>query len=394
MFLTKAYCPEEYLGQDIKNVRASVRSYIIGQKNIKVQPQSYSAQSLLDAITQFDSDCTDEIQLSSEALDILTDMAIGSPGVCFYRLLQNQDLAREAAAEFCKMFNRRYNAATLDIVYNKKSALTYYQQVIDYCVMGNLQAVLDEFAHMIDEEPVNANNVNKIQKRIVDSFIGRNYQEIDTTESFAKKKKKWRIRTHYAMPYGKMKMNERDTNKVNDTRLAFNSPFRPFVLTSTSVGQEGLDFHWYCRKIMHWNIPSNPQDIEQREGRIDRYKSLYVRRNVAKLHPDIYEWSGIFDEARNEAEKEGLCELVPYWSIPQKLLDRIPDSQQERIESVTPLYPLSADWSKYERMKSVLSLYRLTMGQPRQEELLELFKDLREEDIKRLLINLSPIRRK
>ena len=145
---------------------------------------------------------------------------------------------------------------------------------------------------------------------------------------------------------------------------------------------------------MHWNIPSNPQDIEQREGRIDRYKSLYVRRNVAKLHPDIYEWSGIFDEARNEAEKEGLCELVPYWSIPQKLLDRIPDSQQERIESVTPLYPLSADWSKYERMKSVLSLYRLTMGQPRQEELLELFKDLREEDIKRLLINLSPIRRK
>lgn len=394
LFLTKAYCPEEYLGQDIKNVRASVRSYIIGQKNIKVQPQSYSAQSLLDAITQFDSDCTDEIQLSSEALDILTDMAIGSPGVCFYRLLQNQDLAREAAAEFCKMFNRRYNAATLDIVYNKKSALTYYQQVIDYCVMGNLQAVLDEFAHMIDEEPVNANNVNKIQKRIVDSFIGRNYQEIDTTESFAKKKKKWRIRTHYAMPYGKMKMNERDTNKANDTRLAFNSPFRPFVLTSTSVGQEGLDFHWYCRKIMHWNIPSNPQDIEQREGRIDRYKSLYVRRNVAKLHPDIYEWSGIFDEARNEAEKEGLCELVPYWSIPQKLLDRIPDSQQERIESVTPLYPLSADWSKYERMKSVLSLYRLTMGQPRQEELLELFKDLREEDIKRLLINLSPIRRK
>ena len=45
-------------------------------------------------------------------------------------------------------------------------------------------------------------------------------------------------------------------------------------------------------------------------------------------------------------------------------------------------------------MKSVLGLYRLTMGQPRQEELLELFKDLRGEDIKKLLINLSPIRRK
>lgn len=122
------------------------------------------------------------------------------------------------------------------------------------------------------------------------------------------------------MPYGKVMMNERDTNKANDTRLAFNSPFRPFVLTSTSVGQEGLDFHWYCRKIMHWNIPSNPQDIEQREGRIDRYKSLYVRRNVAKLHPDIYEWSGIFDEARNEAEKKDCASWCPTGQFPKNCL--------------------------------------------------------------------------
>ncbi|MBU9907421.1 hypothetical protein KTQ96_05645 [Prevotella copri] len=45
-------------------------------------------------------------------------------------------------------------------------------------------------------------------------------------------------------------------------------------------------------------------------------------------------------------------------------------------------------------MKSVLRLYRLTMGQPRQEELLEFFKDMPAEDIDKLLFNLSPIKRK
>ena len=57
-------------------------------------------------------------------------------------------------------------------------------------------------------------------------------------------------------------------------REAFNSPFWPFVLATTSVGQEGLDFHLYCRDIVHWNLPSNPVDLEQREGRINRRDGL------------------------------------------------------------------------------------------------------------------------
>ena len=51
------------------------------------------------------------------------------------------------------------------------------------------------------------------------------------------------------------------------------------------------------------------------------------------------------------------------------------------------------DYDRYRHMKSVLRLYRLTMGQPRQEELLEFFKDMPAEDIDKLLFNLSPIKR-
>ena len=65
-------------------------------------------------------------------------------------------------------------------------------------------------------------------------------------------------------------------NDVVDS--AFNSPFRPFLLTSTSIGQEGLDFHPWCHRLVHWNLPGNPVDLEQREGRVHRYKGHGVPR--------------------------------------------------------------------------------------------------------------------
>lgn len=395
-FLKDAYNPKAYLGNDLKEIKAGIKENFKNTSRFTLVEQPTTAKFLLEAIKLLDSNTEEKILISEEGLDTLVNMAIGSPGICFYRLLGNKDLAQEAATKICNnIFNRRYNAAVIDILYNKKSVQTYFKQVIDYCVMGNLQAVLDEFAYMIDERSNGERNVEMIQKRMIESFIDRNYQEIDTTESFGKeKKKKWRIRTHYAMPYGNIRMTDQATNRANDVRLAFNSPFRPFVLASTSVGQEGLDFHWYCRKIMHWNISSNPQDMEQREGRIDRYKSLFVRRNVAKFHPETYTWNEMFDLARTEAKDKGFCELVPYWSIPQDMLKSIAETDREYIESIVPLYPLSMDYDRYRHMKSVLRLYRLTMGQPRQEELLESFKDMPAEDIDKLLFNLSPIKRK
>jgi len=37
-------------------------------------------------------------------------------------------------------------------------------------------------------------------------------------------------------------------------------------------------------------------------------------------------------------------------------------------------YPLSTDGARYRRLKDDLALYRLTFGQPRQEDLLEILK--------------------
>ena len=69
-----------------------------------------------------------------------------------------------------------------------------------------------------------------------------------------------------------------ETVSLKSLRAAFNSPFPPYVLVSTSVGQEGLDFHRYCASVIHWSPPSSPSVLRQREGRVDRFQSLQIRR--------------------------------------------------------------------------------------------------------------------
>ena len=87
------------------------------------------------------------------------------------------------------------------------------------------------------------------------------------------------------------------SDKKPTFRRNFNSPFRPFTAVSTSVGTEGLDFHSYCCRIIHYNHPKNPIEYEQKNGRIDRYNSLAVRRycneNKISLETEYTEKSGI-----------------------------------------------------------------------------------------------------
>ena len=174
------------------------------------------------------------------------------------------------------------------------------------------------------------------------------------------------MRSHYAVGFTKSDGDEsKNVERKDSLRNAFNSPMRPFVLATTSIGQEGLDFHYYCRKIMHWNLPGNPIDLEQREGRINRYKCLAIRQDLANRFSDksfISDvWQELFAMAVEDVKEEGQSELVPYWCLGK--------NQNVKIERIIPMYPVSKDEVNYQRLVKVLSLYRLTMGQARQEEL-------------------------
>ena len=87
-----------------------------------------------------------------------------------------------------------------------------------------------------------------------------------------------RMRSGYAAGFYDTRGEGKSLQRKENLRLAFNSPFRPFVLATTSIGQEGLDFHYYCRKIAHWNLPSNPVALEQqRDGSTGTSVLPYVK---------------------------------------------------------------------------------------------------------------------
>ena len=140
-------------------------------------------------------------------------------------------------------------------------------------------------------------------------------------------------------------------------------------LATTSVGQEGLDFHTWCARVLHWDLPSNPLDLEQREGRIQRHAGLAVRRRLALLLKDR-----VLEEVRNDgvspstrlaaladAELGTDDGLSPWWILPQA---RVKRHIFER--------PFGRDAVRYRVLREQRFLYRLALGQPNQEDLLEL----------------------
>lgn len=383
-YLADLYIPKEHLGQDITEIQTFIKREI-RQKikdistchNLQESRKSNSAyiRQLMEMLDNPQADYTIQY-IPDNAIDILTNAAIASPAICFYRLLKDKDNVQKASKHLITLFNRSDSAAILDLYYDKKSD-NYVDEILEYCVEGNLQAVLDEYDHILEGN--------------WDKFISSGMLDVNTLQvemmSSDRTITKQHMRTSFAIPFSNAKMDDKSVAHTSNIMCAFNSPFWPFVLTTTSIGQEGLDFHWYARKLLHWNLPSNPVDMEQREGRVNRYKCLAIRQSLGQKYPYVFEWEDIFSTASKEFKKDN-SDLVPYWCLPSDF----PDECRKKVERIILQYPLSNDGLRYERLKKVLSLYRLTLGQPRQEELLDMLAQskLTEEQISALMINLCP----
>ena len=404
--LADLYNPEKHYGKDLKDVLSAVRGKVnelLEGLSVEYELERHGRNStvamrkLLDLIEGVASDDEESVinAIPAFADEILTNMAIASPAICLYRLFRKQSsmedaiqMARECASEFVTMFNHRESAAAIDQVYNRRDD-RYFMYVLDYCVKGNLQAVLDEYAYMIDKSG------EQLKKAMCSGFVGGESKlSIDTYSKDGRKP--LNVRIHYALSYANVKLDEKSVNRNINVQNVFNSPFRPFVLASTSVGQEGLDFHKYARRIMHWNLPPNPVELEQREGRINRYKNLAVRRNVAHMYKDIFDWDEMFEAAQRDYKGTD-CDMVPYWYLPESMLTDMKSRgiPVEKIERIVAMYPMSRDRNKYERLIKMLSLYRLTMGQEGQEDLLDMLSGMLDDSqANDLMMNLSPIRRR
>jgi hypothetical protein len=352
-------------------------------------------------------------KLNAENLEIicehLAEVAIGSPSVCYLRSEKRHfnfsqellDAAFNVASAFHTMLNKPESVAIVRLFTPDKD---YWERALKYMIDGNIQALLDEFLFLLVTGE-GLQSASEISDFISDILSVRTAtSEVDDYSSFKEsltneKSKKKSIRFHYAVDFGTQKINTaKGAGRQINIRQAFNSPFRPFVLASTSIGQEGLDFHLYCRRIFHWNLPANPIDFEQREGRIHRYQGLVIRLNLAfKYRNEITcsteqndVWKELFDYAQREKDCASFpCDLVPFWHT-----ETVNDI---KIERYVPTYPFSKDVQKFNNLIKILTYYRLTFGQPRQEELIEAlhssgFTDEAIRKLDDLIINLCPMK--
>jgi hypothetical protein len=349
------------------------------------------------------------LRLGNPPSDIARQLAyltISSPAICSYRLLSsfttNNKLsyisfygAFRVADSFRKFFNWPENIAVID---KFKVFDSYWKNVLAYSAAGNFQSMLDEFAAaMIDHNGLwDYSTADKVSKliEVITKNIGLRTVSVagHTYQSFIKESKPRHFRCHYGVALNQSIIDEKDVIHSDKVRDAFNSPFRPFILSTTSIGQEGLDFHLYCRKIMHWNLPANPIDFEQREGRINRFKNLAIRQNIALKYRDKITnansstvWNQLY-QITADIEKGDKSDLVPFWHVePSNIF----------IERQVPTIPYSKEVRKLKDLLRTISVYRLALGQPRQEELVKyLIENFSQEEIEKvqreLLINLSP----
>ena len=338
---------------------------------------------------------------------VLALLAVGGPATSAYRTLRRAfgdqvsakvELAlRDSAARIAWGFRSLFNTPEVtQLIRGSYKKGPYWQRALTYCVDGCLQSVLDEYIFVLKEfegivGALKTEDLEKLGETVAD-IVSLRSSDLQAHDPLDGEDSVRYMRCRFALPFGQYR-SEEDSNvrRSGFVRTAFNSPFWPFVLTTTSVGQEGLDFHLYCHAIVHWNLPANPVDLEQREGRIHRYMGHAVRKNLAERHGRAVlegeaasPWVSLVDSAIAARPVEE-TDLVPFWVYPGRA----------QIERHVPLLPLSREESRLTDLIRSLAVYRLVVGQPRQEELVELLRRrFSEDEVKHLVgvlsVDLSP----
>ena len=268
------------------------------------------------------------------------------------------DTAKAFSEYFTDLFSESVGIAAVRSVH---SDCEYVKAVIAYCEDGCFCDMLAEYTGLLAAElggsdAKMAHAVKKVKEFKISNpklnLLEENWltpQQIQAANQFA---------------VGLFSENENGSDLVRrmaNIKNAFNSPFWPFVFTSTSIGAEGIDLHWYARNIVHWYAPARPLDIEQREGRVLRYRCHALRLNESlgaveeKCVEEKWIGSGMFGKQLNYfADKEGDGEEECYHVIRKTCFE--PESGEK-------------DW--FERGKKIVAVYRSVLGTSSADELLK-----------------------
>lgn len=392
-------CSNDRVPDELRGILESL-SDSRGEEPEDGQPHAEDALSGLDRHVRNALKSHEHGQVSPDEgdIDLLARVALFAPGCVSLRVVRRLVEAagssdavtglglHVAAAALANGIRRLFNRPDVSKLLDRSPYEgPYWTRMLQYIEHGNLEAVLDEWLyHYWADRGQNRLDDHELLRMVKDAqgSIGVrtvSYQALNTDDPNDDLK----FSGSFALRYGGRTMKQEDARQP-EVRAAFNSPFWPLVLASTSVGQEGIDFHWWCHAVFHWNTPPNPVDFEQREGRVDRYRGHAVRRNVADRHSEQIladgtgnPWARAYKHAT--AHEDGGLGFVPDWVYPGPA----------KIERHVAPMAFSTDRTNYERVKRDVAFYRAAFGQPRQEDMLAMVRNANI-DPATLRLDLSP----
>lgn len=241
----------------------------------------------------------------------------------------------------------------------KDKGKEYKYKVKEYCECGCFGDMISEYIELLENEYGSndfamASAIKKITKLKV-SEPNLIYSEDEKIKS-----EQIKAPNLFAVGLFSDKANGDTEKRLGNIKGAFNSPFWPFVFTTTSIGAEGIDLHWYARNVVHWSVPKRPIDLEQREGRVLRYQCHAVRLNNALIEAD--DSNSIKKEQCLKADwiKSELYECqLNFFAKEEK------DGGKDGCYHVmrkTYFYKYSTQLLKYQRAQRMVSIYRELIG--------------------------------
>ena len=282
------------------------------------------------------------------------------------------------------------------------------RDIADYCAANLFGDVLDEYCYLAKEQL--GDTADRMQgvlntlKLVLTSQQGRVFVRYGPRHHDLMPRS-----TNFARSFSDLDAHDDDNvkqkTKPNQLLESFNSPFWPMCLVTTSVGQEGLDFHRYCSTVVHWNLPSDPIAVEQREGRIQRYNSFEVRSGLSMypfnpMDPLKNVWEESFTQLKKDwGDHQFGHGMFPNWLPLNRAKTGLSDNDQRLETRLLRRLVLPLEYSEIEKkhndVRRLIAMYRLVLGQRAQRTRLEdLENGLTDEQIRKLRrfeLRLSPI---
>ncbi len=321
-------------------------------------------------------------EISTRELDELVMLVMEAPGVVFLRALQRHwpEATDHMPDVVITAWNglRNYLNRPLFVSALTSRKVSRYPAAIRLAVIeGGFESVLDEHFWYLSQKPANTLSEVLAELRAALRLRDPNVtfhepaDDADATEC----DQSFRVRCHVAIPltegriHGNREVGSDEPLRPDEVRRAFNSPFWPKVLVTTSIGQEGLDLHPWCCALAHWDLATGPVALEQREGRITRFAGLAVRRAIAsQMQSRLKEnretgspWKQLAQLAESELGDDS--GLAPWWTVDGAIC------KNYVFSAFTSEQRIGLDALNQER-----ALYRLVLGMPDQNDLMSVLK--------------------